>query len=190
MGIEPDRFDRVHPSPGTPLSARELVRYVNVEFRTREVVVPIPFTTHTVYSDALSPGQVRISRDGVDGRMLQTYRVKLVDGQAVKRTLVSRRVIVAAVPQRRLVGGSRTSAGSQVGEASWYYAPGTGYTAAHPSLPFGTVVTVTNLANGRTVQVVINDRGPFGGRIIDLSPEAFSAIAPLGQGVCQVRVSW
>jgi rare lipoprotein A (peptidoglycan hydrolase) len=40
------------------------------------------------------------------------------------------------------------------------------------------------------VVVVINDRGPFGGRIIDLSPEAFSALAPLGQGVMQVRLTW
>ncbi len=52
------------------------------------------------------------------------------------------------------------------------------------------MVTVTNLANGKTVQVVINDRGPFGGRIIDLSDEAFARIAPLSQGVCQVQLSW
>jgi rare lipoprotein A len=39
--------------------------------------------------------------------------------------------------------------------------------------------------------VTINDRGPFtGGRIIDLSKEAFAAIAPLGAGVCQVRLTW
>jgi rare lipoprotein A (peptidoglycan hydrolase) len=38
--------------------------------------------------------------------------------------------------------------------------------------------------------VVINDRGPFGGRIIDLSSAAFARIAPLGQGVAHVRISW
>ena len=79
----------------------------------------------------------------------------------------------------------------QVGEASWYgFAPGDGLTAAHPWLPFGTVVTVENLENGRAVQVVINDRGPFGGRVIDLSDEAFARIAPLSQGVCQVQLTW
>ena len=89
------------------------------------------------------------------------------------------------------VASAAASHGSQVGEASWYsFAPGGGLTAAHPWLPFGTVVTVTNLENGKTVQVVINDRGPFGGRIIDLSDEAFARIAPLSQGVCQVRLSW
>ena len=55
----------------------------------------------------------------------------------------------------------------------------------------GTVVRVTNLDTGKSVTVRINDRGPFvGGRIIDLSPEAFSAIATLGQGVCEVRLTW
>ena len=58
-------------------------------------------------------------------------------------------------------------------------------TAAHKSLPFGTVVKVTNKKNGRTVMVRINDRGPFvRGRIIDLTPAAasqlgFSGLAPV-----------
>ena len=56
----------------------------------------------------------------------------------------------------------------------------------------GTVVTVTNLDNGKTVTVVINDRGPYGvpGRIIDLCDAAFSQIAPLSQGVANVSISW
>src|SRR5205814_10176423 len=78
----------------------------------------------------------------------------------------------------------------QVGEATWYETGHSGFTAAHPTLPFGTHVTVTNLANGRSVTVIINDRGPFGGRSIDLSPEAFAQIAPLGQGVAHVRLNW
>lgn len=53
-------------------------------------------------------------------------------------------------------------------------------TAAHPSLPFGTRVRVTNLKNGKSVVVRINDRGPFGGRyIIDLSYAAAKAIGAL-----------
>jgi rare lipoprotein A len=51
-------------------------------------------------------------------------------------------------------------------------------------------VTVTNLDNGKSVTVVINDRGPYGGRSIDLSEEAFAQIAPLGQGVAHVRLTW
>jgi rare lipoprotein A len=53
----------------------------------------------------------------------------------------------------------------------------TGLTAAHRTLPFGTLVRVTNHSNGRSVTVRINDRGPFvNGRIIDLMPAAAHAI--------------
>ncbi|SCL16314.1 rare lipoprotein A [Micromonospora rhizosphaerae] len=56
-------------------------------------------------------------------------------------------------------------------------------TAAHKTLPFNTRVRVTNPANGKSVTVRINDRGPFvDGRCLDLSRAAFAAIAPLGLG--------
>jgi rare lipoprotein A len=104
-------------------------------------------------------------------------------------------VLRQAIAAKRIIGPERvvqtTDHETQVGEASWYsFAPGDGLTAAHPWLPFGTVVRVTNIANGNSVTVVINDRGPFGGRIIDLSEEAFASIAHLGEGVCQVRLVW
>jgi rare lipoprotein A len=61
--------------------------------------------------------------------------------------------------------------------------------AAHPSLPFGTQVRVTNLDNGRTLTVRINDRGPYiGGRIIDLSAEAAAQLGMLQSGVAPVSV--
>ena len=191
MGIEPDRNDRVLPSPRSPLRPGAVVRFDSVRFLTREVRVPIPHTTYTDYSDRLDPGQVRMVREGTDGLMLETQRIKIVNGEVWGRSVLSRRVVTEAIPARRVVGGQETGHGAQVGEASWYsFAPGSGLTAAHPWLPFGTVVTVQNLANGKTVQVVINDRGPFGGRVIDLSDEAFARIAPLGQGVAQVRLTW
>lgn len=62
-------------------------------------------------------------------------------------------------------------------------------TAAHRTLPFGTRVRVTNRANGRSVVVTINDRGPFvGGRIIDLSRGAAQAISMTGAGVAPVSL--
>lgn len=62
-------------------------------------------------------------------------------------------------------------------------------TAAHRTLPFGAKVNVTNLANGRSVVVKINDRGPFvRGRIIDLSKSAFSSIGNPAAGLLEVRI--
>jgi rare lipoprotein A len=92
--------------------------------------------------------------------------------------------------------------GVQIGEASWY-GPGfhgrrtangerydqDGLTAAHRTLPFNTRVRVTNAANGRTVDVRINDRGPFvGRRIIDLSRAGARVIGLIGPGVGPVRL--
>src|SRR2546425_8154333 len=62
-------------------------------------------------------------------------------------------------------------------------------TAAHPSLPLGTRVMVTNLENGRAVQVRVNDRGPFvDGRAIDLSYGAARTIGMVGPGTVRVRI--
>ncbi|MFD0787886.1 septal ring lytic transglycosylase RlpA family protein, partial [Micromonospora azadirachtae] len=61
-------------------------------------------------------------------------------------------------------------------------------TAAHKTLPFGTKVRVTNPANGKSVVVRINDRGPFvDGRCLDLSRAAFADIASLDVGAMTVR---
>lgn len=64
-----------------------------------------------------------------------------------------------------------------------------GMTAAHRNLPFGTQVRVINEANGRSVVVTINDRGPFvGNRIIDLSRGAAQEIGMINAGVQRVRL--
>lgn len=103
---------------------------------------------------------------------------------------------------RHTAWNNRAAGYDRVGNASWYGAKFHGrrtasgqrfnmnaLTAAHRTLPFGTLVAVTNLANGRTVQVVINDRGPFKrGRLIDVSRRAAQALGFLGQGTARVRV--
>lgn len=63
------------------------------------------------------------------------------------------------------------------------------FTAAHPTLPFGARVRVTNTGNGRTVIVTINDRGPFrAGRIIDVSYRAARQLGFVRQGIARVQV--
>lgn len=64
-------------------------------------------------------------------------------------------------------------------------------TAAHLKLPFGTIVTVTNIDNGRTVDVRVNDRGPHSKfYIIDLSAAAAKKIGMFGKGVANVEISY
>lgn len=90
----------------------------------------------------------------------------------------------------------------QTGKASWY---GPGFrgkptasgetfrprkrTAAHKSLPFGSVVKVTRVDTGESVRVVINDRGPYAaGRVIDLSRRAARRIDMINDGVAEVEL--
>jgi rare lipoprotein A (peptidoglycan hydrolase) len=90
----------------------------------------------------------------------------------------------------------------QIGDASWYgvhhqgrlTASGEPYdpqslTAAHPTLPLHSTVRVTNLKNGRSVEVRVNDRGPYRGRrVIDLSAKAAETIGLKNRGVARVKV--
>ncbi|MBC7543554.1 MAG: septal ring lytic transglycosylase RlpA family protein [Candidatus Sericytochromatia bacterium] len=99
---------------------------------------------------------------------------------------------------RGLMSGGR----SLSGEATWYGEEFNGrpttsgerydvrlMTAAHRTLPFGTLVLVTHATNGRSVLVKINDRGPWTNqtRILDLTPTAYRLLAPLNSGVIPIR---
>ena len=106
-----------------------------------------------------------------------------------------RRAASKPQPRESLSGGS-----GETGVASYYWEPQAlasggrfnpnAMTAAHKTLPFGTRVRVTHLGNGNSVDVVINDRGPYiAGRIIDLSKRAAQDIGMTGSGVARVRVS-
>jgi rare lipoprotein A len=105
----------------------------------------------------------------------------------------------AGCSARRPLG---SDTGPWEGNASWYgtdyhgrrAADGSRYnmyelTAAHRTLPFGTELRVTNLANGRTVKVKVTDRGPFvDDRIIDMSFAAAQQLDMLRAGVARVRL--
>lgn len=116
--------------------------------------------------------------------------------------LVSTVAILGAAPARADLGPVDDYPAPKLGKAS-YYGPGFAgrktasgaifyperLTAAHRFLPLGTRVRVTNLHNGESVLVTINDRGPYiRGRHIDLSMGAARAIGMLGRGVADVVI--
>ncbi|MGH8613955.1 MAG: septal ring lytic transglycosylase RlpA family protein [Gammaproteobacteria bacterium] len=107
-----------------------------------------------------------------------------------------------AKPQATVTRAKKEPAFEQVGTASWY---GPGFhgkktangeiynqnklTAAHRTLPLGAEVEVTNVTNGKAVEVKINDRGPYvGGRVIDLSRAAAIELGMKEQGVAKVKI--
>jgi len=77
--------------------------------------------------------------------------------------------------------GNKTASGSRFHTGSMG--------AAHRTLPFGTPIKVTNLENGRTAHLIVNDRGPFvRGRILDVTTHAAEVLAFRNKGVARVRV--
>jgi len=197
--------DRVLPGlDAAPVAdGRIVVQRITRATETR--VEAIDFATVKRRNPDLPKGQERVVEPGKKGLREVTEEVVRADGKVESRRALSERVVRAPVDRVVEVGTKtveRTSPrpantsgrtpNTQEGKASWYDHPGNDpMTAAHRTLPFGTMVTVTNLANGKTVTVRINDRGPFvEGRIIDLNREAFQRIAPTSAGVLRVRITW
>ena len=103
-------------------------------------------------------------------------------------------------PYARSHRASILEGSGRIGMASYYWQPQrlasggqfnpNAMTAAHKTLPFGTRVRVKHLNNGRSVDVVINDRGPYvAGRVIDLSRAAAGKIGMTGQGVARISMT-
>lgn len=111
--------------------------------------------------------------------------------------------IAAVPPPPEVAAPPRSPRVIETGTASWYGKPHHGrktasgevfdmneLTAAHPTLPLGTRVLVTNVSNNRSVEVRINDRGPvIKNRVIDLSYAAARALGAVGDGVFPVRIA-
>ena len=184
------------PSSGTT------VNVVRVNEVVEKKKSSIPFKKLIEKSDELELGIRKVKKAGAVGQRVRSYRVSYENGKVKDKVFIGVEDIRAPVDELVLVGtkpskadavkaapSKSSSSRSSTGDASWYAQPG--FTAAHPTLPFGTVVKVTNLANQKSVTVTIADRGPFSeGRIIDLSDIAFKKIAPLGAGVVKVKIEW
>lgn len=180
--IELGELDSVSPSLETPLLSDGTITITRVVETDIHETFTIPYTTKVEEDSSLGLGEVKVVEAGEKGIREKVYHVRRENGKEVSRKLLSDSV--TRQPKNRVV-----KSGIQTGQATWYaYFDGT--KAAHRTLPFGTKVNVTNLANGKSVVVSIVDRGPWlPGRIIDLTDEAFALLAPLGSGVITVKIA-
>lgn len=180
--------DRVQPKRETRVSDKMRVVVTRVEVREETKESKILFETIMTEDEKLSWRKKIVTRKGENGIKSSVYRVAYHDGKEVSRKLL--RTETTKEPESELVTqGTLVQVGkSHRGAASWYAYTGT-LAAANPWLPKGSYVRVTNMDNGKSVIVVINDRGPFApGRIIDLDKVAFMKIASLGAGVINVKM--
>lgn len=193
MGVVLGPNDRVEPSILAYPSEGSTIKVVRVNRSIETLHSKVAFGRQTEETSALELGIRKVKTPGIEGVRESRYEILYEDGKVQSRNLLGASVIREPVPEITLLGTNRpilrSSSQSQTGKASWYRMPG--LMAAHKTLPFGTVVKVTNLDNGRTVDVTIRDRGPYiDGRIIDLSDTAFSQLSPISRGVVNVKIEW
>lgn len=160
----------------------EITRVAETEIAETE---GISFRTVTTDDPAMERGERRTVTRGQAGVRTKTYRVRRENGVQVEKTLLSSEVTREPTTEQITIGTHVTLYGN--GIATWYDLRH-GYGAASNTLPYGTRVRVVNTANGKSVDVTIDDHGIQGRAIIDLDAEAFEEIASLGQGVASVRL--
>ena len=194
LGIELRKNDFVLPRPSLEPRDNMSIRVMRVGVRTQTRSVSVPYRTILRRDGNLEYGERKVVQDGVAGLRRVRERLKFHNGDLVSRVILGTDTVREARARIIAIGsgypGCACNDGSDTGDATWY-GEADGLTAAHRTLPLGTVVRVENVANGKWVNVTIRDRGPYGeGRIIDLSDEAFSRIASLSTGVVRVRIFW
>lgn len=211
LGVELGPHDRLTPDADAPVEHGAVVTVARVEVREEVREEALPFQARERRTDALPEGERRVARAGAEGLRRVIERVTYVDGVEESREQVGAETVREPTTQIIEIGTAprqqqqqaeapaeeadseepESAHNHQTGRASWYDNPYGGYTAAHRTLPRGTIVTVTNVANGRSVQVRINDRGPYvEDRIIDLNRKAFAELASPSRGVIDVRIEW
>jgi hypothetical protein len=194
MGLRVSTLDKVTPSLAAALPGVAVVRIVRIIQTTERQNIDVPFRQTTKRSDKVELGVESTSQTGANGLTQKVFRKTFQDGKLVSTALTTTQVVRQPRDEIKLIGSHQPTCpchdGSASGMATWYSIGG--LTSASPTLPFGTVVKVTNTANGRSVNVVIRDRGPYAGadRIIDLSPTAFAQIGGLGTGIVPVQLEW
>lgn len=187
-GMALNEDDIVKPEREAYLTEGLKITMTRVEIREEVKETAILFETKIVEDDELSWRKKITTQKGIPGVKQITYRVAYHDGKEVNRKLLKTEVTKDPVAEIVTQGTFIKLGKKHEGGASWYAWTGT-MAAANPWLPKGSYVKVTNLENGKSVIVVINDRGPFvPGRIIDLDKVAFQKIASIGAGVIRVKM--
>lgn len=183
-----DDDDIVEPARNIFAAEELVVTVTRVKIEEVSVEKSVAFSAKTGEDETLSWRKTIVTQKGEKGVDRLVYRVSSHDGKEVNRKLIRTERIKEPVTEIVTQGTYVKLGKSHTGGASWYAFTGT-MAAANPWLPKGSYVKVTNLENGKSVIVVINDRGPFvPGRIIDLDKVAFAKIASVGAGVITVKM--
>lgn len=197
LQIPDDQINEVLLSSKDELHSGQEIKVTRIT--TEKLIEQADIFPDTIYEDDWdSPLGVENVLDwGQNGTKELVYEVNFEDGIETSRSLVAESTIKEPQPKKVAIGKKQPeiiftapATGGTVGTASWY-SYGSTPTCAHRDYPKGTQLLVTNNATGASIVVTVNDYGPqaWTGRIIDLNSVAFSAIAPLSQGLMEVTVT-
>ena len=181
--LVPERASR-----SAPRASVDVVALKAIDDNTTTTTLPPPTSTVVVRKAAAATSQSATTRTTVRHKPTTTTR------KPRPTTTTAKPAPKAAAPPKPRAFTPPTPAAStgqsETGQATWYQTDDPAV-CAHKTLPMGTVVTVTNVDTGKSTTCKVGDRGPYvEGRIIDLSPEAFSQLAPLSTGVINVKLTW
>lgn len=183
--IELGQDDKIDPTLTASLQPNQIITITRVEITKVTTKEPIDFKKVAKDDPTLDKGLTKVQQTGKKGERTKVFEVRRENGEEVSRKLQENKVTKDSINELTFRGTKEVVYGT--GKATWFSAPA--MTAAHNTLPRGTMVEVKNLANSKTVVVKIIGGGIMGGAIIDLSPDAFKQLAPLGTGVIQVRLT-
>ncbi|MBI3260756.1 G5 domain-containing protein [Candidatus Berkelbacteria bacterium] len=186
--IEVGDKDKLSPGFDTSLKPDmtiEIIRVTVTQVTTNE---SIDFKTVTKEDATVNKGIRNVTQPGKKGNRKKVFEVTRENGKEVSRKKLSEEVTAGPVDEIVVIGTKEVVLGQ--GTATWYtfppHAPGT---AAHNSLKRGTQVRVTSLSSGKSVVVKVIGGGIQGSGEIDLHPDDFKQLAPLGAGVIAVKLT-
>ncbi len=117
-----------------------------------------------------------------------TPPVSVPEAEVVQRSVPAPTTTTTVPPTTTTAPALAATGSVHYGQVTYYAHPAG--TCASPFLPFGTVVRVTNPANGLSVTCLVNDREADTARSIDLATATFAELAPLSQGVIDAQLTW
>lgn len=182
------RLDKIEPNLSFPIQNDLVIIVTRINIEEIIEKKDIPFKTIAENDSKLGWREKKITQKGEKGIEEIKYEVTYKNNKEISRKILEKNVTLKPVNQIETQGTYVKTGKTHKGQGTWYAFKG-GLFAANPWLPMGSYVKVTNTANGKSVIVQINDRGPFGkGRIIDLDKVAFAKIASIGAGVIGVKM--
>lgn len=182
------KLDKTEPPINTLVENNLKLSVIRINIEEKTIPEEIAFKTITKKDSKMGWQEKKIEQKGEKGIMEIKYKITYKNGQEVSRVILDKTVSKEPQEEITIQGTYMKIGASHKGQGTWYAFKG-GMFAASPWLPMGSYAKVTNQANGKSIVVQINDRGPFGdGRIIDLDKVAFQKIASLGAGVINVKV--